>query len=115
MTNEEKKYASKLLINSYRLISSDDDPRYLPKIFIVNGKCYFFLNVARRAAFGTNYPIEVLTIEEAWETYTHPKAGLLKKECIERGFDQTGETFNGFLFENSNILANMVSNKIILA
>ena len=67
MTEQQKQHAAEVLINNSMMLlgSTEEDPKYLPKVFVVNGKCYWFLNVARRAAFGTKHPIEVMTIEEA--------------------------------------------------
>ena len=52
MTQEQLKHAAQMLLNTKQL-TGGDEPKYLPKIYIVNGHCYLFLNVARRA---TNAP-----------------------------------------------------------
>ena len=82
-------------------------------MFVVNGKCYWFLNVARRAAFGTEHPIEVMTIKDAWEIHLHLPADTLKKECVDNNFDQTGSTYDGRLFYDNPITADMVPNPVI--
>ena len=113
MKQEVLKHAADLLLTSKRL-TGGDEPKYLPKIFIVNGHCYYYLNAARRAAYGTNYPIVVMTIEEAWEISTLLHRDSLKQEDVAWEFDQTGETFNGRLFDDRrSILANMVKNPVI--
>ena len=102
--------------NSMMLLGSTaEEPKYLPKVFVVNGKCYWFLNVARRAAFGTEHPIEVMTIEEAWQIHLHMSADTLKKECVDNNFDQTGDAYyDGRLFDDRNsILTSMVPNPVI--
>ena len=102
--------------NSMMLLGSTaEEPKYLPKVFVVNGKCYWFLNVARRAAFGTEHPIEVMTIGDAWEIHLHLPADTLKKECVDSNFDQTGDAFyDGRLFDDRNsILTSMVPNPVI--
>ena len=102
--------------NSMILLGSTaEEPKYLPKVFVVNGKCYWFLNVARRAAFGTEHPIEVMTIEEAWQIHLHMSADTLKKECVDSNFDQTGDAYyDGRLFDDRNsILTSMVPNPVI--
>ena len=115
MTEQQKQHAAEVLVkNSMMLLgSTDEDPKYLPKVFVVNGKCYWFLNVARRAAFGTEYPIEVMTIEEAWEIHMHMPADTLNKECVDSNFDQNGSTYYGRLFYDNPITAGMGPNTVI--
>ena len=45
MTEQQKQHAAEVLVkNSMMLLgSTEDDPKYLPKVFVVNGKCYWFL------------------------------------------------------------------------
>ena len=113
MKQEVLKHAADLLLMSKRL-TGGDEPKFLPKIFIVNGHCYYYLNAARRAAYGTNYPIVVMTIEEAWEISTLLHRDSLKQNAVAWEFDQTGETFDGRLFDDRrSILANMVKNPVI--
>ena len=113
MTEQQKQHAAEVLIHTKELLGGDD-PKFLPKVFVVNGKCYMFLNVARRAAFGTEHPIEVMTIEEAWEIYTHLPADALKKDAVEWNFDQTGSTFSGLLFcDNRTVMAGKVQNPVV--
>lgn len=113
MTEQQKQHAAEVLIHSKEL-TGGDDPKFLPKVFVVDGKCYMFLNAARRAAYGTSLAIEVMTIEEAWEIYTHLPADALKKDAVEWNFDQTGSTFNGLLFcNNREVMAGMVQNPVI--
>lgn len=113
MTEQQKQHAAEVLIHSKEL-TGGDDPKYLPKVFVVDGHCYMFLNAARRAAYGTSLTIEVMTIEEAWEIYTQLPADALKKDAVEWNFDQTGSTFNGQLFcDNHEVMAGMVQNPVI--
>lgn len=113
MTEQQKQHAAEVLIHSKELLGGDD-PKFLPKVFVVDGKCYMFLNAARRAAYGTSLAIEVMTIEEAWEIYTHMPADTFKKDAVERNFDQTGSTFNGLLFcDNREVMAGMVQNPVV--
>ena len=116
MTEQQKQHAAEVLVkNSMMLLGSTaEEPKYLPKVFVVNGKCYWFLNVARRAAFGTEHPIEVMTIREAWEIYMHMSADTLNEKEVEWNFDQTGSTFNGLLFcDNREVMAGMVQNPVV--
>lgn len=116
MTEQQKQHAAEVLVkNSMMLLgSTEEEPKFLPKVFVVNGKCYWFLNVARRAAFGTEHPIEVMTIKDAWEIYLHLPADTLKKEFVDSNFDQTGSTFNGQLFcDNREVMAGMVQNPVV--
>ena len=114
MTQKQLQHAAEVLLNSHWLISPKDELRYLPKVFIVNGKCYWFLNAAKRAAFGTNAVIHVMTIEQAWHIHLHLHPDTLKKECIEKNFDQTGDTFGGRLFDEPHSpLAQMVNIPIV--
>ena len=116
MTEQQKQHAAEVLVkNSMMLLGSTaEEPKFLPKVFVVDGKCYWFLNVARRAAFGTEHPIEVMTIEEAWEIYMHMSADTLNEKEVEWNFDQTGSTFSGLLFcDNREVMAGMVQNPVV--
>jgi hypothetical protein len=117
MTEQQKQHAADVLVkNSMMLLGSTaEEPKFLPKVFVVNGKCYWFLNVARRAAFGTEHPIEVMTIADAWEIHLHLPADTLRKECVDSNFDQTGDTYyDSRLFDDRNsITTSMVPNPVI--
>ena len=117
MTEQQKQHAAEVLVKNSMILlgSTAEEPKYLPKVFVVNGKCYWFLNAARRAAFGTEHPIEVMTIEEAWQIHLHMSADTLKKECVDSNFDQTGDAYyDGRLFDDRNsILTSMVPNPVI--
>ena len=113
MTEQQKQHAAEVLIHSKELLGGDD-PKFLPKVFVVDGHCYMFLNAARRAAFGTSLAIEVMTIREAWEIYMHMSADTLNEKEVEWNFDQTGSTFNGQLFcDNREVMAGMVQNPVV--
>lgn len=116
MTEQQKQHAAEVLVKNSMILlgSTAEDPKYLPKVFVVNGKCYWFLNVARRAAFGTEHPIEVMTIEEAWQIHLNMSPDTLNEKSVERNFDQTGSTFNGQIFcDNYKVMAGMVQNPIV--
>ena len=113
MTEQQKQHAAEVLIHSKELLGGDD-PKFLPKVFVVDGHCYMFLNAARRAAYGTSLAIEVMTIREAWEIYMHMSADTLNEKAVEWNFDQTGSTFNGLLFcDNREVMAGMVQNPVV--
>ena len=113
MTEQQKQHAAEVLIHSKELLGGDD-PKFLPKVFVVDGKCYMFLNAARRAAYGTSLAIEVMTIREAWEIYMHMSSDTLNEKAVEWNFDQTGSTFNGLLFcDNREVMAGMVQNPVV--
>lgn len=113
MTEQQKQHAAEVLLNTKQL-TGGDEPKYLPKLYVVNGKCYMFLNVARRAAYGTDHSIEVMTIEDAWQIYLHLSADSLNRDHVEWDFDQTGSTFEGLLFrDNKHIYANSVLNPVV--
>lgn len=115
MTEQQKQHAAEVLIGT-KALTGGEDGKFLPKLYVVNGKCYMFLNVARRAALGTEYPIEVLSIEEAWQTHMHLSPDSLAREAVEWEFDTTGSTYDGCLFcDNKNIYPSMVPNPIINA
>lgn len=115
MTEQQKQHAAEVLIGT-KALTGGKDGKFLPKLYVVNGKCYMFLNVARRAALGTEYPIEVLSIEEAWQTHMHLSPDSLAREAVEWEFDTTGSTYDGCLFcDNKNIYPSMVPNPIINA
>lgn len=116
MTEQQKQHAAEVLVkNSMMLLGSTaEDPKFLPKVFVVDGHCYMFLNAARRAAYGTSLAIEVMTIREAWEIYMHMSADTLNEKAVEWNFDQTGSTFNGQLFcDNREVMAGMVQNPVV--
>ena len=113
MTEQQKQHAAEVLIHSKDL-TGGDEPKFLPKVFVVDGHCYMFLNAARRAAYGTSLAIEVMTIREAWEIYMHMSADTLNEKEVEWNFDQTGSTFNGQLFcDNREVMAGMVQNPVV--
>ena len=56
MTEQQKQHAAEVLLGT-KALTGGEDGKYLPRLYVVNGKCYLFLNVARRAAIGTNYTI----------------------------------------------------------
>ena len=113
MTEQQKQHAAEVLIHSKEL-TDGDEPKFLPKVFVVDGHCYMFLNAARRAAYGTSLAIEVMTIREAWEVYMHMSADTLNEKEVEWNFDQTGSTFNGQLFcDNREVMAGMVQNPVV--
>ena len=117
MTEQQKQHAAEVLVKDSMMLlgSTAEEPKFLPKVFVVNGKCYWFLNVARRAAFGTEHPIEVMTIEEAWQIHMHMSADTLDDKAVDRYFDQTGDAYyDGRLFDDCNsILTSMVPNPVI--
>ena len=109
INQQQINYAAERLLASPGLVGED---MYLPKVYIVAGKCYWFLNVARRAAFGTAHRIYVLTIEDAWKILGRRTA--LDRHHIAKEFDQTGETYDGKLYDRAgSIFANLVPNEII--
>lgn len=109
INQQQINYAAERLMASPGIVGKD---KYLPKIYIVDGKCYWFLNVARRAAFGTEHRIYVLTIEDAWKIAGR-KYGL-DRHHIANDFDQTGNTYNGRLYDQADsVLADLVPNEII--
>ena len=113
MTEQQKQHAAEVLIHSKEL-TGGDEPKFLPKVFVVDGHCYMFLNAARRAAYGTSLAIEVMTIREAWEIYMHMSADTLNEKEVQWDFDQTGSTFNGQLFcNNREVMAGAVQNPVI--
>lgn len=113
MNNETRQYAAKLLLKSKQL-TGGDDPKFLPRIYVANGKCYYFLNAARRAVVGTQYPIEVMTIEEAYKIEYGQEFSATMRDMVAWNFNSTGSTYKGGnLFRDNNaIKANLVSNPI---
>jgi len=108
MTKEQIKQAADAILRSQGLLGTD---MYLPKIFVVNGDIYYFLNAARRAAFGTEHPIEVMTIEEAYKC----RYGFIPDNlAVAREFNQEGDTFAGRLFmDEGSLTPQQVYNPII--
>lgn len=103
MTEQQKLHVAEVLLGTKEL-TGGDDPKFLPKIYVVNGECCMFLNAARRAAYGTLHEIEVMTIEEAW-AIVHAKDGQkLDRNEVEWNFDSVGSTFEGRLFYNEETI-----------
>lgn len=111
MTEQEKQHAASVLLGTHQLLGGEDQ-RYLPKIFVVDGKCYMFLNAARRAAYRTPYAIEVMTIEDAWRICKGQRETLDTK-AVEWDFDQSGTTFCGMLFCDSDVDAITIPNPVV--
>lgn len=111
MTNETKQRISELLLNNSELLGKE---LLMPKVFVVNDHPYWFLNVARRAAYGTEYPIEVITIEAAYETVHKKPASMMDRSKVEWNFDQTGDTYGGALFAGGTLLADMCKVPVIV-
>lgn len=114
MTEQQKQHAAEVLLGT-KALTGGEDGKYLPRLYVVNGKCYLFLNVARRAAIGTNYTIEVLSIEDAWQIRTNLHPLILEHNMVDWEFDSTGSTFDGYLFSDNRIYPSMVPNPIINA
>lgn len=112
MTEQQKQHAARMLMRSKELMGGEE-AKFLPKLYIVDGKGYFFLNAARRAAYGTSFVIEVMTIEDAWEISMGLSRESFDRSKVEWEFDQTGGTFDGRLFMDSTLLAGMVPNPVI--
>lgn len=114
MTEQQKQHAAEVLLGT-KALTGGEEGKYLPRLYVVNGKCYLFLNVARRAAIGTNYTIEVLNIEDAWQIRTNLHPLILEHNMVDWEFDSTGSTFDGYLFSDNMIYPSMVPNPIINA
>ena len=113
MTEQQKLHVAEVLLGT-KALTGGDEPKFLPKIYVVNGKCSLFLNAARREAYGTTYPIEVMTIEEAWDI-VHAKDGKkLDPKEVDKYFDTVGSSYKGKLFcDNKFIDVSMVTNPVI--
>ena len=106
-----REYAAHKLCNTRNLLS---DGKCLPKIFVVNEHCYWYLNAAKRAAYGTNHPIEMLTINEAFEIVTRLPATAMKHDTVAWEFDQTGDIYLDNLFcDNMFVKPFMVKNEFV--
>ena len=111
MTKEIKKQMCELLGSKSMLIN---DGRLLPKIYVVGDRPYWFLNAAKRAAYGTKHPVEVIDIGEAYKVVPKRMVEEANRHGIEYYFDQTGETFrDGRLFCNNNVKADEAEIKVI--
>ena len=112
MTEQQKQHAAEVLLGT-KALTGGEDGKYLPRLYVVNGKCYLFLNAARRAAIGTQHTIEVLNIEDAWQICMHTPFDMQRE--VDWEFDSTGSTFDGYLFSDNRIYPSMVPNPIINA
>jgi len=111
MNAKQRLHAAKVLLGATELLGDD---KWLPKVFVVDGHCYWFLNAARRAAYDVHVNIEVLTIREAWEIVNKEPWPITNKNRVDWAFDQTGETFNGYLFDHSyKVMANELPGETI--
>ena len=105
MTNEVRLKISKMLMHKRDLLG---DGMLVPQVYVVNDHPYWFLNVARRAAYGTRFPIEVISIEAAFELVSGLPSSSLDRKHVDWHFDQKGDTFNGRLFDaGGSVLADM--------
>lgn len=113
MNTETRQYAANLLLKSKQL-TGGDDPKFLPRIYVANGKCYYFLNAARRAVVGTQYPIEVMTIEEAYKIMHNKEFSAAMRDMVAWNFNTTGSTYKGgnLFRDNNTIKASLVPNPI---
>jgi hypothetical protein len=99
MTDKVRIHAAQMLINSCKLSAS---MLYIPEVYVVDVHCYWFRNVARRAAYETHQPIEKVTIYDAF--YLLKPGKELNSRLIDEHFEQVGSTFNdNRLFCNSDV------------
>lgn len=111
MTKEIKKKMCELLVSRSMLINGG---RLLPKIYVVGDRPYWFLNVAKRAAYGTKHPIEVIDILDAYKVVPQRMVDEAARHGIGYYFDQTGETFSdGRLFFDNDVKADEAEIKVI--
>lgn len=89
MTDKVRIHAAQMLIGSCKLSAN---MLYIPEVYVVDGHCYWFRNVARRAAYETQQPIEKVTIQEAF--YLLKPGKELDKSHIDKHFEQVGSTFS---------------------
>lgn len=87
MTKEIRERACRALMCSNRLGGS-----YLKKIYVVGNEISWFLNAAKRVAYGTRYVIETITLEEACQFMMKP---LPDHKFIDSNFDQNGAIYPG--------------------
>ena len=103
MTNTMKYKAAAALIRSRGLSGNE---QYLPMVYVVGDHIYWFRNVALRAAYCEQKHIETMTIEAAW-SIANPEQPFDKRK-VDKNFKQQGDTFDTFLFCDSNVLVNEI-------
>lgn len=101
---ETMKYKAAAALMRSRGISGNE--QYLPMVYVVGDHIYWFRNVARRAAYCEQKHIETMTIEAAW-SIAKPELPFDKKQ-VDKHFDQQGETYDTFLFCDSDVPANSI-------
>lgn len=103
MTEKMKYKAAAALMRSRRISANE---QYLPLVYVVGDHLYWFRNAARRAAYCDDMRIETMTIEAAW-SIAKPELPFDKKQ-VDKHFDQQGETYDTFLFCDSDVPANSI-------
>lgn len=90
MTTDELIKASRTLLLHNNLAGENV---YLPRVYVVNGKVCWFLNQARREAYGTDYEIEEVGIKTAMRIAGGRELQMSDKVAWD--FNQEGELFYG--------------------
>lgn len=102
MTDKVRQRAANAIMKSYRVFCADENARrYVPQIYVVGDSLYWFLNVARRAAYCDKKPIEVLSFLDAYMLTHGGKLPPERQYKMNIGVDQTGEVYCDYLFSDS--------------
>ena len=101
MTQTMKYKAAAALMRSRAITATE---QLLPVVYIVGEHLYWFLNVARRAAYCEKKHIEMMTIDAAWSITEKNKP--FDRSMVCKHFNQQGDTFGSFLFCDSEVIVN---------
>lgn len=98
--------SSKMLLQgtAYAPTQFSRDKIYLPIVYLVDGKMYWFLNAAKRAAFNYRSKIESMDVHEAFMLINGRKMTAQEQSQVEWDLIQRGEDYNGFLFKDNKYI-----------
>ena len=98
--------SSKMLLQGtgYAPTSLSRDKIYLPIVYLVDGRMYWFLNAAKRAAYNYHSKVDAMDIYEAFMLINSRKMTAQEQSQVEWDFNQKGETYNGFLFRDNEYI-----------
>lgn len=80
------------------------DKIYLPQVYIVDGKLFWFLNAAKRAAYNYHSKVDSMDVHEAFMLIKGRRMSAKEQSQIEWNINQKGEDYNGFLFRDNEYI-----------
>lgn len=98
--------SSKMLLQgaAYAPSPLSRDKIYLPQVYIVDGKLFWMLNAAKRAAYNYHSKVESMDVNEAFMLINGRRMSIQDQTQIEWNINQKGEDYNGFLFRDNEYI-----------